>query len=272
MRLRWLAVLPVLFAWSAAAADIDGARNELAPIGIVRIGVIDQNPVIVVKDKETGKMTGLGVDLSLAFVRDLGRSLEIVGFGSGRELTEGMKAGRIDIGFLAYAPARAKDVAFTPPMIEVESSYMVLGPSSLKAIADVDAKGVKIGAIAKSSQDFHLTKTIKNATVVRIADGATAKGLEMLKSGAIDAFAGNTHRLSGALDKVPGARMMPGRFFKADYSMALPQGRPAAAAFATAFVERIKKDGTLAKAIAANKLYGVAVAPPAKAPSAKEGQ
>lgn len=248
----------------AAAADIDGARRELAPTGTVRISVIDQNPVIVVKDKATGKMTGMGVDLAHAFARDLGKPLEIVGFGSGRELTEGMKAGRIDIGFLAYAPARAKDVAFTPPMVEVESSYMVLGASPLKAIADVDAKGVKIGAIAKSSQDFHLTKTIRNATVVRIADGATAKGLEMLKSGAIDAFAGNTHRLSGALDKVPGARMMPGRFFKADYSMALPQGRSAAAAFATAFVERIKKDGTLAKAIAANKLYGVAVAPPAK--------
>lgn len=264
MRLRWLTVLPVLFAWNAAAADLDSARRELAPVGKVRIGVIDQNPVIVVKDKATGKMTGMGVDLSHVFARDLGKPLEIVGFGSGRELTEGMAAGRIDIGFLAYAPARAKEVAFTPPMIEVESSYMVLGASPLKAIADVDAKGVKIGAIAKSSQDFHLTKTIKNATVVRIADGATAKGLEMLKSSAIDAFAGNTHRLSGALDKVPGARMMPGRFFKADYSMALPQGRPAAAAFATAFVERIKKDGTLAKAIAANKLYGVAVAPPAK--------
>ena len=64
MRLRWLTVLPVLFAWSAAAADLDGARRELSPAGKVRIGVIDQNPVIVVKDKATGKEQSIVIKAS----------------------------------------------------------------------------------------------------------------------------------------------------------------------------------------------------------------
>jgi polar amino acid transport system substrate-binding protein len=260
-----IVLLVALFAaWPgiAGAQDADkAARGELAPTGALRVGIIETNPIVVVRDPADNRLRGFGVDVGRALAERLGAAFTPVAFGSGRELFEALKDGRIDLGFLAVAPARAAEVDFAPPLIEVESTFMVPPGSPILATADIDRPGVRVAAIEKSSQDFHLTKTLKHATVVRLAGGATERGIELLRSGQIEAFAGNTHRLAGALAQVPGARVLPGRFLKADYTIALPKGRAAGLPFVARFVADAKTSGLAAGAITRAGLRGVVVAP-----------
>jgi len=53
----------------------------------------------------------------------------------------------------------------------IEGTYMVRNDSPLKEIADVDKPGIRIAVGLGSAYDLYLTRTIKNATVVRAPVG-----------------------------------------------------------------------------------------------------
>lgn len=257
--------LALVFAWSGigsarAHSPEAAARAELAPDGTLRLGIIDTNPVIVAKGPD-GRLAGLGVDLGQALAQRLAVPLAPVPFASGRDLFEALKAGRLRIGLLAIAPARAAEVAFSPPYVEIESTFLVPAGSPIAALADVDRAGVRVAVIEKSSQDFHLSKTLKHASLVRLTEGATERGLALLRAGEVEAFAGNTHRLSGAVAQLAGARVLPGRFLKADYAFALPKDTFAGLDYVARFVAEAKESGLIRDAIARAGLTGVVVAP-----------
>ncbi|MGQ0654000.1 MAG: hypothetical protein ACT4P4_17345 [Betaproteobacteria bacterium] len=51
---------------------------------------------------------------------------------------------------LAIEPARAKTIAFSPAITEIDATYMVRKDSPLRAVEQVDAAGVRIAAAAKA--------------------------------------------------------------------------------------------------------------------------
>ena len=81
------------------------------------------------------------------------------------------KSGAWDIAFVAIEPVRAAEIEFSAPYVIIEGTYMVPKDSPLKAIADVDRFGVRIAVGLGSAYDLYLTRTIKNATIVRAATG-----------------------------------------------------------------------------------------------------
>jgi len=60
----------------------------------------------------------------------------------------------------------------------------------------------------------------------------------------------------------PTLRMIPEPFMQINQAMGTPAGRAPAAAYLNAFVESIKADGFVAKALARNGQVDAAVAPP----------
>ena len=66
------------------------------------------------------------------------------------------------------------------------------------------------------------------------------------------------------LEKVPGSKLLEGRFTAVQQSIGTPQGRPAAAEFLGQFVEEIKVNGMVGELFVKHSVRGASVAPLAR--------
>jgi extracellular solute-binding protein family 3 len=77
--------------------------------------------------------------------------------------------------------------------------------------------------------------------------------------------AGVRQQLEADAARVPGLRLLPGRFMVIEQAMGLPRSRSARAeALLRSFVEHAKASGEVAAALQRNHVQGVSVAPPAR--------
>ncbi|MFA5028661.1 MAG: ABC transporter substrate-binding protein, partial [Candidatus Methylomirabilota bacterium] len=76
--------------------------------------------------------------------------------------------------------------------------------------------------------------------------------------------AGLTQALLDLGGKLPGSRLLEGRFMGVQQSIAVPRGHDAGLAYLRRVVEEVKASGLIARAIEKTGARGVSVAPPAK--------
>ena len=170
-----------------------------------------------------------------------------------------------DIAFLAFDPARARDVEFSSPYMLVDNTYLVPAGSKVQNVETADQRGVRIAVPERSAPDLFLSRTLKAAEIIRVPGGADA-AIEVLRSERADAYAENAHMLSLYSDRLPGSRVLRGRYTVIQHAIATRKGKTAAAEFVKQFVEQSKRDGTIRDAIAQAGLRrtDVASAVPAK--------
>jgi polar amino acid transport system substrate-binding protein len=236
---------------------------DLAPTGKMRAGINAGNAVFAGRDLKTGASSGVVVDLAHELGRRLGVPVELVSYPSAGQLMSGLKTGSWDVAFLASEPARAEEISFSAPFGETDSSYLVRAESELRNAAEVDRKGVRIAVSAKGGNDLFLSRTLKNATLVR-AQGTEAAA-DLFASGKADAYAGLKTGLLATAERVPGSRVLDGRYTTIGYAAGVPKGRDAGAKYVAAFIEEAKANGFVAKAIERSGVRGLSVAPPATA-------
>ena len=256
-----LSFITIVLAACAGPALSPEARTELAPTGKVRVAVNHGNVILARRNPATGDLTGVTVDLGLALGRRAGLPVQIVPYETVAKLQAGLKAGEWDVGFLAYDPARASDVEFTAPYMEVEVTYLVPAASQLRAVGDVDRPGVRIAVQERNAADLFLSRELKSATLQRRA--ATPAAFAALRAGDADAMAGNRQELAAMMASFPGYRIVDGRFTTIPHAAAVPAGRRAGAAFLASFIEEEKAFGAVKQAIDRSGIQGVVVAPPA---------
>ena len=87
------------------------------------------------------------------FARSLDVPVELVPFDTAGQVVAALAKDVWDVGFLAIDPVRASEIAFTPPYVIIEGSYLVRGASQLRAIGDVDRDGIRIAAGKNSAYD-----------------------------------------------------------------------------------------------------------------------
>jgi polar amino acid transport system substrate-binding protein len=75
------------------------------------------------------------------------------------------------------------------------------------------------------------------------------------------ALAGLKPRLVTDAEKLPGSRVLDGRFTAVDQAIGTPKGREAGAKYLREFIEDAKASGMVAQAIEKNGVRGVSVAP-----------
>ncbi|MGA8004963.1 MAG: transporter substrate-binding domain-containing protein, partial [Burkholderiales bacterium] len=143
------------------------ARAELAPTGRLRVGINLQNFLLVNEASRGGEPSGIVPDLARELARVAGMEFDFVPFDSAGKLADAASTGVWDVAFLAAEPARAKDIAFSPAYLEIETGYLVPAQSQIRSIDEVDRTGVRIAAAEKSAYDLYLTRTLKHATLVR---------------------------------------------------------------------------------------------------------
>jgi polar amino acid transport system substrate-binding protein len=233
-------------------------RSELAPTGTLRVGVNMSNFLLTRTDGASGKPAGLAVDLGHELGRRLGVPVEIIPYPNPGALADAAKTGVWDVGFLGAEPARATEIDFTAAYVEIEASYLVPKDSALKSIADVDRDGIRIAVPTKSAYELWLSANLKNAKLVheKGADNAFKRFVD----DKLDALAGLKPRLVTDQDKLPGSRIIEGRFTAVQQAVGTPKGRSAGAQYLREFVEDIKATGLVAKTIEKNNVRGLTVA------------
>ena len=255
------AILGLLLTGCASihTAPTPEVRQALAPTGKLRVGLYLGNPLSVVRDSASGEMKGVGFDLGKELARRMGVPFEPVVYPSVRALLDGAKSGGWDVASIAFTPARAKDMDFIAPHLEVELGYLIPGGSSISTMADVDRPGIRVAIQEKGLVDSFLSRTLKNAVLVRAS--SIAATLEVLKSGRADVFAGNKPSLFEISDQLPGSRLLDGRFATDRQGMAIPKGRGLGMAYARKFIEDAKSEGLVKAAIESAGIRGAVVAP-----------
>jgi len=253
----------VILLASGAMADITPAvRADLAPTGTLRAAINYGNFILATKDKATGESRGVAVDLMQEIGKRLGVPVEIVAYDSVAVMGDAAPSGVWDIAFLGSDPAREKLMSFTAAYLEIDATYLVPGASPLRTAADVDREGVRVAAPARANYELYLSRHLKRAQLMS-TQGADA-AFELLATGKVEALAGLTQGLLGLAPKLPGSRLVEGRFMGVQQSIAVPKGKDAGLQYLRHVVEDAKKSGLVARAIDSTGAKGVSVAPPAK--------
>jgi polar amino acid transport system substrate-binding protein len=250
------------FAQSPVSAVSPDVVKELAPTGKLRAAINVSNIVLAQKDPAGGDPGGITVDLARELARRLGAPVELVIFESAGRVTEAVKTGAWDVSFLAIEPVRAAQMLFTAPYVLIEGTYMVPADSPLKMIADVDRAGVRIGVARGSAYDLYLTRTVKNATLVRYPTASLA--VPGFIADKLEVVAGVRQPLMLFAKTNPNVRVMDGRFQVINEAIGTPLGREAGLRYLKAFVEDVKASGFVARSLERSNQPAAAVAPPAE--------
>jgi polar amino acid transport system substrate-binding protein len=264
MRLtHWLitGMLGLLFGGCAGVqtAPTQEERQDLAPTGKLRVGVLAINPMHVTKDPTSGELKGTAVDIGKELARRIGVPFEVVSYTSVAAVIGSVNTGQWDVVFFGINPRTTKLLDFSAPYMEAEASYLVRPGSSISALSDADRPGIRIAVQSKGGADVFLTRTLKNATLVRVS--TFNDGLEALKTGNADAVAALKTFLFPGMEKLPGSRVLDGRLFAEPIGIGVPKGQALGAAFVRKYVEDVKSEGLVKAAIERAGLRGVVVAP-----------
>lgn len=244
----------------ACASQPPAPVVELAPTGKLRAAINFGNPILAVQDAASGLPRGVSVDLSRELGRRLGVPVELVIFSSAGKVVEAVKAAQVDIAFVAIDPVRGADMLQTPPYVIIEGAYLVRSDSPIKSNAEVDRAGNRIVVGNGSAYDLYLTRELKAATLVKAPTSPTVTDLFLAQK--LEVAAGVKQQLQADAKRLPGLRLLDGRFMVINQAMGIPKGRDAGIRYLRDFIEEMKASGFVAQALARHSIQGAVVAAP----------
>ena len=235
--------------------------KELAPTGKLRAGINMSNFLLVTGKAENGDPQGVSPDMAAEVARRLGVSLQLVPFPSPGQLADAVDDDVWDIGNIGAEPQRAEKIAFTAAYCEIEATYLVPAGSPIQSIDDVDKPGVKISVTGRSAYGLWLENNIRQAELVRT--DTLDSSFEKFVEDKLDVLAGLKPRLLTDVEKLPGARILDGKFSAVQQAIGTPRENAAAAKWLADFVEEAKASGLVQRFIEKHNVKGLSVAPPA---------
>jgi polar amino acid transport system substrate-binding protein len=232
---------------------------ELAPTGALRAGINMSNFLLVTGKTESGDPVGVSPDMAAEVARRLGVPLKLIPYKSPGELGDDAVNDVWDIGNIGAEPQRARIINFTAAYCEIESTYLVPAGSSIQSIADVDKPGIRISVTGRSAYGLWLENNIKNATLMR-TDSLDAS-FDKFVNEKLDVLAGLRPRLIDDVKKLPGARILDGKFSAVQQAVGTPKKNEMAAPWLAALVEEVKRSGFVQSLIDKHNVKGLSVAP-----------
>ena len=234
----------------------------LAPTGVLRAAINLSNFLLVTGREDDGTPRGVSPDLARQLARHLGMNVELRGYRSPGDLADDAAADAWDIGNIGAEPARAETIAFTAAYCEIECTYLVPPGSPITSVDEVDRPGVRVASAPRAAYDLWLERNLRHAELVR--PPTLGGSFELFVEQGLDALAGLRPALLADAGRLPGSRVLDGRFSSVQQAMGTPRGRDEAGiAYLRAFVEEMKASGFVADRIAAHEVVGLTVAPPA---------
>lgn len=245
------------FATAQISAEL---AKEIAPTGTLRAVINYGNPILARKDSATGTPMGVSVDLAQALSKQLSVPLTLIPVESAGKSVEAVTQGQADIGFFAIDPVRGKGIAFTPPYVLIEGSYLVKQGSPLTNNAEVDQTKHTVVVGKGSAYDLFLTRELKEAQLVRAPTSPLV--VPFFLNGTYDVAAGVKQQLESDARKTEGLRLLPGRFMVIEQAMGQPNHVSKRAQETLAnFVHEMKSNGFVRDSLLRHHIEGATIAP-----------
>jgi len=244
------------------------AQADLAPTGTLRAAYLSANPAQAIRNPQTGELRGPSYELAQELAKKLGKPLDFKGIPNPPAVIEAVRSGEADIGFVAYEATRLGTVEFSQTYLLVQQSFLVLGDSPIRVVADIDRAGQKIAGTRADSITLCLKRVLKQATPVELENNPELLA-KALTAKEIDALGANRQRLTTLMRSIPGSRLLPDNFFNVPQNIVVPKDRPQALAAIDAFIDEVRGSGLLRDAVARGGAIGVEPAP--KSPGSQHG-
>ena len=244
------------------AQELVQKAEELADLTEVRwhfIGHLQSNKARFIAKVAHVVHTVDGRSLARELGKRLGVPVELVTFAAAGKVVEAVKDAQVDIAFVAIDPVRGADMLQTPPYVIIEGAYLVRSDSPITSNAEVDRAGNRIAVGNGSAYDLYLSREVKAATLQRAPTSPAVVDFFLAQD--LEVAAGVKQQLQLDARRLPGLRLLDGRFMVIQQAMGLPKGREAGARYVTAFIEDMKASGFVAAALARHGIEGAAVAP-----------
>jgi polar amino acid transport system substrate-binding protein len=231
---------------------------QLAPQGALSAAVYLGNFLLVTGHSSTGEPTGIAPDICRAVAKRLNVPLDLTGYKTQDEVIEAAASGRCGIVLVGSDPARAQKVTFTPAYVELEATYLVLEDSPISDVAQVDQPGMRIASYHKSAYDLWLQRNLKHATLAHAPSLQASNDLFI--SDRLDALAGLKTGLVAIAQKVPGLRVLEGRFTGIQQAIATKKANTEAVEFLSTCVEEFIRSGLVTDLIRQYEVQGLSAA------------
>jgi polar amino acid transport system substrate-binding protein len=241
--------------------DASAAAKALAPSGTLRAAINFGNPILAKRGQGVEPPSGVSVDIARELGAKLGVPVQLVTFEAAGKVVEALKAGSLDLVFVAIDPVRGADIAYSAPYVIIEGSYMVPKNSSIQRNDQVDAPGNRIVVGAGSAYDLYLIRELKKATLVRANSSPLV--VDKLVVEKFEVAAGVRQQLEADAKRFPGVRLLEGRFMQIDQALGVPKtgNREEGVPYLRAFVEDLKRSGFVDSSLKRHRIEGAAVAP-----------
>ncbi len=253
----------LVMASCASTPEISSAlRAEMAPTGVLRAAVNFGNVSLVQKDPAGGDPRGVAPDIARELARRLGVPIRYVIYDTAGKVTDAVGEGAWDVAFLAVDPEREKTIAFSAPYVELGGTYAVRKDSPLRRVSDFDRAGTRIAVGKGSAYDLFLTRTLKNAQLVRAPTSNAA--VDIFFAQKLEAVAGIRELMTQTARRDANIRVIEDNYVTIGQAVAVPRGRDAAARYLRSVVEELKASGFVAAALKRSGSEDASVAPPAQ--------
>ncbi|ALV06937.1 amino acid ABC transporter substrate-binding protein (PAAT family) [Roseateles depolymerans] len=236
---------------AAPAPDLSvPVLNRLKSTGELPVCVWPDYYGITFRNPYTGQLSGIDVDLSEAFAKDLGVKLRYVE-SSFATLIDDVTKGRCDIAMFAIGvtPQRRERLAFSTAYLQSDIYGITTRSSRLvKSWDDIDQPGVAVAVQAGTFMEPVMTARLKQARLVVIRPPKTREA--ELAAGRIDVFMTDYPYSRRLLENADWMRLIPPPkpFHVIPYAYAVRPGDEPWLARINAFVAAIKADGRLTAA------------------------
>ena len=232
--------------------DVEKVKQQLAPQGVLRVGINMANFLLVTGELADGSADGVSPDIARALASELGVEARMVPFKGPGELADALASDAWDIGNIANEAERAKTIRFSQAYCEIQATYMVPPNSPITTLEEVDREGVRIAVKDRAAYDLWLRENLQHAQLVRAEsiDGS----FDLFVEQKLDVLAGLRPALTKQQESLAGSVILDGSFTAIQQSIGCKQGMPEAATFINDFVQRSITGGLVADSI---KRHGV---------------
>ena len=256
-----IACAAVLLATAKDVRANEVAVRQLAPTDALRVAIAvgpAPSALYAVKDA-SGTPRGVAVDLGTALAKKIGKPVQFIEYLASGAITADADKGVWDVTFMPVDAERAKRVSFGAAYHVLTSTYLAMPGASVKAIGDANRPEVRIAIVDGTATSRAAQATSSNATFIMIR--GVDEGVALLKDGKADAIALSRESLGGLAAKLPGSRILDGGFLNSYTAAAVPNGKPEALAYVSAFIEEQKASGAVRKSFDEIGLKNSVVAP-----------
>jgi polar amino acid transport system substrate-binding protein len=221
----------------------------------LRVAVVMSNPALAVRNPD-GQISGLAADLAMTLAVRQQVDLKLVPYENIVRFNQSLGKEDWDIAFVPPDLSRVGQLAFSDVWLEVDNGYVARPGLSLKTPDEVDRTGIKVAVAQGSPLAGALSRTLKQAEIMRIP-GGIVEAREALANRRADVVAETMPVAYRIVAELPGATVLVGRVSALRVVIAVPKKDAAALPELNEFLRDAKRDGFLAEAIKKANLRGV---------------